>query len=621
MSGRGSRGQYYYGHDDRGDRGGRSRGGNRGRMGNRGGFGAPMLHRSSRNKYKGGYKGYGSHRSRLENTDSDVDMGGTSGNLSDNMRERFKPYGRNRKKRGTITSRGGVEYYMPPQRQTRDGEPSWFKIVIPQGKKFTKEFILKELTAKSELPFVPYNFQFDGSFAVFFINDYKCASSIKRLDKTIETPSGFKMSIILKTVEFPMLNVDDSFVEKLKVVLSRRYDASQKVLDLSRFHQDELFRAEGLFVPLFRVSVLSSVIKLIVDNVPEVQLMDFSDNKLSTLQPLEMLHHRCPNLKTLRFRNNKIRRMLELDCMKGMPIEELILDGNPVCDIFKDQNSYISAIRERFPKVVRLDGHVLPAPISFDLGTREVILPSKPSFFPSAPVKQIMVQFLEQYFSIFDSTDRNGLLDAYHDNAVLSLTATKLPSSRSDVKDFIKDSRNLLRLYNSEAKMEKLKIGRVNIVSFLNQLPHTRHDPTSFTVDVSLVESSMMIFAVFGAFRVVQRGGNLSGLKSFMRTFIIVPQGTGFSIINETVCITGATDEQMKAFPLPEDNPEKTPSSTQAPIMDKTRMITELCLQSRMNRDFAARCLEQNEWDFQKALNVFNELNVRGSIPPEAFQT
>jgi nuclear RNA export factor len=36
----------------------------------------------------------------------------------------------------------------------------------------------------------------------------------------------------------------------------------------------------------------------------------------------------------------------------------------------------------------------------------------------------LVLQFLEQYFLIYDSASRQGLLDAYHENAVMSLSAT-----------------------------------------------------------------------------------------------------------------------------------------------------------------------------------------------------
>lgn len=643
MSSRGSRGGHaFYGHDDRGGggsggggsigNGGRGRGNNRGgRMGNRGGFGGPILKRFVRQKFRaptGAYNAYGRRdaggdRARFQDDDDDIDMLGGGGNLPDNMRGRFKPYGpynRNRRKRGGGNDRRpGNEMYVPPHLQKRDGELVWFKVVIPHGKKFGKEFIYREINARTNGPFIPYNYQHDGSYAVFFVNDAASATAIRSLNKTIDTPQGFKMTIMLKNSEIPTVTMDDDIIEALKLVMSQRYDTSLKHLNLSGFHEEPFLKQRSLFVPLYRVSVLSVAIKVVTENIPELVSLDLSNNKLSVLYPLAPLQSKCTGLLSLNLCRNKIRKITELDCLKGTGLQELVLDGNPVCDAFTDKTSYVSAVRERFPKVLLLDRQQLPPPISFDLGSPEVIPASKPSYFPSEDVKQVVVQFLEQYFTIFDSKDRSGLLDAYHDNAIFSMNSSKLPMAKTDVREFQRESRNLLKLYHYEARREKLKVGRVNIVSCLNQMPQTQHDPSSFTVDVPLVTPTMMCFAVFGVLRVVHKDVVLPPLKSFTRTFVVVPQGAGFSIVNETLCITGGTEEQAKAFPMRESAPST--SALPSPMGEQERLVLELCAQTRMNRQFSERCLEQNSWDIQKAFAVFTELNVRGGIPPEAFQS
>ncbi|XP_049266871.1 nuclear RNA export factor 1-like [Rhipicephalus sanguineus] len=198
----------------------------------------------------------------------------------------------------------------------------------------------------------------------------------------------------------------------------------------------------------------------------------------------------------------------------------------------------------------------------------------------------------------------------------------------------MRDSRNIMKVTNTESRREKLKTGRVNIVAFLDQLPETRHDPSSFTVDIPLVTPSLMCFTVFGILRVVSNGLIVPQVKSFTRTFFVVPQGAGFSIINETLFITGGTDDQIRAYPTPENTPPApAPAPTPAvptPVLtpaaplatnERDSLLVQLCSQTRMNRAFAERCLEQNEWNLQKALTVFAELNVRGAIPPEAFQS
>lgn len=68
----------------------------------------------------------------------------------------------------------------------------------------------------------------------------------------------------------------------------------------------------------------------------------------------------------------------------------------------------------------------LPPIISFDIGA--VTLPkSRGSWFVSEDARQIVLAFLEQYLSVYDSDDRQPLLNAYHDSAVMSLTCSYPP--------------------------------------------------------------------------------------------------------------------------------------------------------------------------------------------------
>lgn len=48
----------------------------------------------------------------------------------------------------------------------------------------------------------------------------------------------------------------------------------------------------------------------------------------------------------------------------------------------------------------------------------------KASFLCDPAGAEIVRKFLEQYFVIYDSDNRQPLLDAYHEHAMLSLTAT-----------------------------------------------------------------------------------------------------------------------------------------------------------------------------------------------------
>ncbi|CAN7999576.1 unnamed protein product, partial [Ixodes hexagonus] len=493
---------------------------------------------------------------------------------------------------------------------------------VPHGKKFGKEFIYREINARTNGPFIPFNYQYDGNFAVFFVNDAASATEIRSLNKTIDTPEGFKMTIMLKNSEIPTLTMDDEFGQVLKVGCTYNSRILAPWIGLG----PKLGRKLGLLsADLVSLLLVGFLVMLVYGGVWGLQLasLDLSSNKLSVLHPLGPLQSKCTGLLSLNLSRNKIRKISELDCLKGMGLQELVLNGNPVCDAFTDKTSYISAVRERFPKVLLLDQQELPPPISFDLGSQEVIPANRPSYFPSEDVKQIVVQFLEQYFTIFDSKDRSGLLDAYHDSAIFSMNSSKLPMTKTDVREFQRDSRNLLKLYNYgecyRVPRHRLLYSRDRFLRSRHRLPGRDISVRAFTTSVLACPVLCDDYSIDFMLLAVHKDVVLPPLKSFTRTFVVVPQGAGFSIVNETLCITGATEEQVKAFPMRESAPST--SALPSPVAEQERLVLELCAQTRMNRQFAERCLEQNGWDIQKAFAVFTELNVRGGIPPEAFQS
>ncbi len=75
----------------------------------------------------------------------------------------------------------------------------------------------------------------------------------------------------------------------------------------------------------------------------------------------------------------------------------------------------------------------LPPVISFDIGAEDVALPpSSGSWFVSDEARQIVLVFLEQYLSVYDSDDRQPLLNAYHDSAIMSLTCSYPPGQTAN---------------------------------------------------------------------------------------------------------------------------------------------------------------------------------------------
>ena len=59
-------------------------------------------------------------------------------------------------------------------------------------------------------------------------------------------------------------------------------------------------------------------------------------------------------------------------------------------------------------------------------------------------------------------------------------------------QQYISSNRNLLRVRDLEQRSRHLKVGRLPVVSFLSELPATKHDPATMSVDLTLLTVSIL---------------------------------------------------------------------------------------------------------------------------------
>ncbi|XP_014677623.1 PREDICTED: nuclear RNA export factor 1-like [Priapulus caudatus] len=646
--------------------------GNRGRRRGRGGNG---------NQSGGGP----TPRSRLDAVDEegDIDMGGGAGRQV--HFNRYTPYGGGGGRRpyrgGPRGDRGGYRgnsSYQPPstmsdragssrnslerlglplQRGGRRGSGNynkdrhderqrsvWYKIMIPYGREMGKDFILRSLTTECSVPFTPISFRLDGKMAIFNVEGWDTAEALMKVSRLVTAPSGFKMLVKATPSGPPMpQNLSPTILEQVKEVLNKRYNSELKTLNLTDFHNDPDFKAKKLYLPLNRQNVILSVIDLIGKTASEVVALDFTNNKLPNCDSISTLYTKTPKLKGLNLSKNYIRSEYDLDRIKDLNLQELILEGNPLCSQFKDKMSYVSAIRKRFPKVIKLDGLDLPPPIGFDVETHLELPKSKESFFVNDVVKTLVLRFIQEYFMVYDSNDRQQLLNAYHEQAFFSMFAVRKDNSRGPyLQEYLSESRNMIKVKGFERRSKLLKRGRLAVVSMLTTLPKTQHDPTSFCIDINHYSAQLLSFTVTGVFKEGDKSS--PPVRSFTRVFVVVPVGDGLCIVNEQMCINNATVEQVQAsFKSPTPTPSSSPSYPQpgpsgltsspvtgAPLVavnspssltveQKKVMVEQFMKDSGMNSEWSAKCLEENAWNYEGAGQVFLELRKVGSIPMEAF--
>uniref|UniRef100_A0A452SN16 Nuclear RNA export factor 1 n=1 Tax=Ursus americanus TaxID=9643 RepID=A0A452SN16_URSAM len=570
---------------------------------------------------RSGRGGSGIRSSRLEEDDRDVAMS----DAQDVPRIRHNPYPSRPNRRGdswhdrdrihvtvrrdrTLPDRGGAG-------TSQDGTSrNWFKITIPYGRKYDKSWLLSVIQSKCNVPFTPIEFHYENTRAQFFVEDASTASALKAVNYKILDQENRRISIIINS-SAPPHSVQNELkpeqVEQLKLIMSKRYDGSQQALDLKGLH----LVAQNIDVVLNRRSCMAATLRIIEENIPELLSLNLSNNRLYRLDDMSSLVQKAPNLKILNLSGNELKSERELDKVKGLKLEELWLDGNPLCDTFRDQSTYISAVRERFPKLLRLDGHELPPPIAFDVEAPTMLPPCKGSYFGTETLKNLVLHFLQQYYAVYDSGDRQRLLDAYHDGACCSLSIPFTPQNparpapaSANLAEYFKDSRNVKKLKDPTLRFRLLKHTRLNVVAFLNELPKTQHDINSFVVDISAQTSTLLCFSVNGVFK--------EGKSLWSPEF--AEWALPLCIVNDELFVRNASpDEIQRAFAMPAPTPSSSPVPTLSP--EQQEMLQAFSTQSGMNLEWSQKCLQDNNWDYTRSAQAFTHLKAKGEIPEVAF--
>ncbi|KAJ1065807.1 hypothetical protein K5549_007802 [Capra hircus] len=611
----------------------------------------PFRWKSGEGNRRSGRGGSSVRSSRLEDDDRDVAMS----DVQDAPRVRYTPYAARPNRRGdNWNERTRIHVTLPLRRDrgaaerggagtSQDGSSkNWFKITIPYGRKYDKSWLLNVIQSKCSVPFTPIEFHYENTRAQFFVEDASTASALKAVNYKILDRENRRISIIINSSSPPhsvQNELKPEQVEQLKLIMSKRYDGSQQALDLKGLRSDPDLVSQNIDVVLNRRSCMAATLRIIEENIPELLSLNLSNNKLYRLDDLSSIVQKAPNLKILNLSGNELKSERELDKIKGLKLEELWLDGNTLCDTFRDQSTYISAVRERFPKLLRLG-----------------------SYFGTETLKNLVLHFLQQYYAVYDSGDRQRLLDAYHDGACCSLSIPFTPQNpaRSNLAEYFKDSRNVKKLKDPTLRFRLLKHTRLNVVAFLNELPKTQHDINSFVVDISaqtvstyfsldrsldlgkgqalrgkeglglcweprwylmlllLFQSTLLCFSVNGVFKEVD-GKSRDSLRAFTRTFVAVPaSNSGLCIVNDELFVRNASaDEIQRAFAMPAPTPSSSPVPTLSP--EQQEMLQAFSTQSGMNIEWSQKCLQDNNWDYTRSAQAFTHLKAKGEIPEVAF--
>ncbi|KAK2083622.1 Nuclear RNA export factor 2 [Saguinus oedipus] len=430
-------------------------------------------------------------------------------------------------------------------------------------------------------------FHYNKNRAHFFVQDVHAACALKKVNCKIHDEENQKVFVFVDLSTDPrsmQKKMKPKAMTQLKLTMKKRYDVSQQALDLQSLCFDPDLVKHQFDISLNRRNDMAAILKIISTNFPELLSLNLCNNKLYQLDGLSDITEKAPKVKILNLSKNELKSVWELGKVKGLKLEELWLEGNPLCRIFSDQSTYVSTILECFPELLRLDGQDLASPITMGIEAPEIIKPCKESYKGSEIIKNLIVQFLLQYYLIYDSEDRKGLLSVYHDKACFSLTIPLNPedTAPSNLEKYLKDSRNIKNIKDSRLRVQLLKHTKHEIVDSLSVLPRTQHDLNSYVVDLCIQTERMLFFSVNGVFKEVERESPGSVL-AFTRSFILTSlRNSNLYIVNDELILRNASmKETQSAFSIP--LPAPFSSSLPTLSQEQQEMMHTVSTQSGMN--------------------------------------
>ncbi|MBZ3876000.1 Nuclear RNA export factor 2 [Sciurus carolinensis] len=426
---------------------------------------------------------------------------------------------------------------------------------------------MNSVQSHCSVPFTPIDFHYIRNRAQFFVQDSSIASALKDVNNKICDEEKQKISIFVNPCAEPN-TLQNKFtpekMEKLMLTMNKRYDVSQQALDLQKLrfdpgmtdnsnpragegrgvylagaHRDEKLgsgscyccstqapmsflipfswlpeelRDHDIDMILNRRQCMAATLQIIERNFPELLSLNLCNNKLYWLDGLSDIVEKAPQVKRLNLSKNELRTSTELDKLKGLKLEELWLEGNPLCSAFPDQSAYV------------------------------------------------------RYYLIYDYGDRQGLLDAYHDEACFSLTIPFNPEDPdpNSLEEYFKDNRNIKKHKDPFLRMQLLKHTKYDIVNCISILPKTQHDFNSYVVDLCVQTVSTYFLPQAGLefsmskgvslFIVIEVEGKSQGsVRAFTRTFILTSgSNSSLCIVNDEMIVRNASPkETQSAFSIP----------------------------------------------------------------------
>jgi len=470
--------------------------------------------------------------------------------------------------------------------------------------------------------------------------------------------------------------------------IEQLYNSKGRFLDLAKLNMSQEVRCN-----LNSFGFMQALWKILAEKCPQVKTISFGYNGITTLKAFANLHEFCPDLINLSFEGNNIGDVTEVDSLKGLRLRELLFINNPIQSVA----GYHSEICRRFPSLRYLDKIRTNPLIQFKLPPhvlQATLPPIHGSYFDAQDHSTLVIDWVSKYISNYDEKDRrSALLDAYTSNALFSISAHVPPPPDTQpqngrrglvrgssfvgqvdstpehaISSYGPISRNLTQVFSGEDRKKRLIHSNIDIVSFLRNLPATKHLMGDVVCDSNLLHvggTEILMISLHGIYWEIT--GPSSGInRNFSRTWTLKPatqdsrafaEGWRAVILNDMLTVheyighlpntedtvfgntgnslfnssTTTTTNNTPFGPFP--NSSNTPSfldmsspfgslgtnKNTDPDAAKYGCIEKFVAVTGLKEEWATKLLESHGWNYEKTVYDFMLSQEKGEIPANYF--
>jgi hypothetical protein len=422
----------------------------------------------------------------------------------------------------------------------------WAQVSLFHNKRYTIQEIMKELSSNllKDVHFYPcYLKRLDNRDEFYLYRNFDALRILFLNGLKIQMPkNSFTIDVQIRLNVAEHKDGEVNWSSKISTALKNRI--KDNILDLNDFPRDpEFAKLTVLLSSSKTLDYVLTVAKRINSNITTINAENCN---IANCKGFECLYS-FTKLETLNLRNNSIESLE--DFSKCPTIKEVFLDGNAVCS--KSSYDYIKHVRENFKEVMFVDGH------RFVYGRSCIV--THQNYIINNNAYIVVNSFVDYFFHLWDSFERSKVRQLYSESSVFTMSVNYEFDEKNSsmtfaqiyprIQNHMKFQRNLLRLSDMNSVASKVHVGKNNIAMVFNDMSRTRHDFSTFTVDVPFYsdEQRKIGITVSGVFEEFLYNTDDNSLPySFSRTFLFDVIDGNFIIKNDQLLLRQPTTAQLE---------------------------------------------------------------------------